>query len=70
MKSLRIVQVLHKKNAAGHLAIGETFKFKSGAAYTVLASGAVIRVKSQPWKSKAEAKQHRRERRLLREQGQ
>lgn len=45
LREKRVVQVLHKRteiNSDAPLAIGQTFKFKSGSRYSVTASGAVI----------------------------
>lgn len=65
----RKVMVLHKcgdgetDRTDGKLAVGRTFTFpRSGDAYTVQESGAVVNAKPKPWKNKAERKKILRER--------
>lgn len=48
------------------LAVGRTFKFRSGRAYQVQGTGALVRVDRKPWKNKGERKRYLRARRLER----
>lgn len=60
----RMVQVLHKRTEDGrNLAVGKTFKFESGSAYLVTATGAVLRVPPKPYRNKAERKRYLKARR-------
>jgi hypothetical protein len=45
------------------LAVGKTFRFQSGDAYTVQVSGAVVNANPKPWRNKAERKRYLRARR-------
>jgi hypothetical protein len=66
-----LVQVMHKqfdmeKDGQSGLAVGKVFRFRSGDAYQVQPSGAVINVIPKQYVSKADRKrwkQQRRERR-------
>lgn len=59
------VQVLHKRNDAGELAVGQVFRFNSGAAYQVQEDGS-LRSNKRNF-SKAERKQIKRARRMDRQ---
>lgn len=64
MKTKHLVHVMHKcetiedakDGRVGALAVGKTFRFPSGSAYTVQANGAVVNAKPKTWRSKAERK--------------
>lgn len=56
------VQVLHKRNDEGELAVGQTFRFNSGSAYQVQSDGSLRSHKVKL--SKAERKQAKRARQL------
>ena len=59
-------RVMHKRFNRGEeqqgLAVGRTFRFKSGAAYQVQESGAVVNVNPKPHVSKADRKALKRAR--------
>lgn len=55
----RAVQVMHKTEDKA-LAVGKIYRFKSGAAYEVLSSGAVKAANSKPYLNKAERKKMKR----------
>lgn len=59
------VQVLHKRDAAGALAVGQVFQFNSGAAYQVQEDGSLRSNKVK--RTKAERKQLKRARVLDRQ---
>ncbi len=63
------VAVLHKTEG-GALAVGKTFSFPSGAAYTVQASGAVISAHPKLIKGKAAKKAAKRARAAELKEGQ
>jgi hypothetical protein len=64
-----MVQCLHKLNDdRSGLAVGKTFRFSSGDAYTVQASGAVVSANPKTYRGKAGRKQMLRRRRALRSQ--
>lgn len=61
------VQVLHKcvdPSQGNTLAVGKTFVFPTGDAYTVQESGAVVKTNPKPYQNKAERKRYLKARRL------
>ena len=56
-------EILDQDDIRRHLAVGQTFKFKSGDAYVVMPTGAVERAQPKPYRNKAERKRWLKERR-------
>lgn len=53
-------KAINHKDVREHLAVGNRFKFQSGAEYLVTPTGAVLRTNGRPWRSKAQRKAQRK----------
>ena len=62
-----MVQVIHKAGDDGKLAVGTTFRFKSGTGYTVQADGSVRNAEGNPARGKAYRKKLKKIRRAMRQ---
>lgn len=63
-----MVQVIHKAGDDGKLAVGTTFRFRSGTGYTVQADGSLRNADGKPARGKAYKKKLKKIQRAMREQ--